>query len=147
RSTKPAESGKLTERESSDRISTFSRSVYEWLNGSFSLTGVPDKSWDRAEALLLDLVRTGIENDFESVVFPKYPAIREVKRALERSGAKYVSLSGSGSAVYGLFADKAEAARAARSLNDNDIPAQATTTLTRTEYWNQLFARQMATGT
>jgi 4-diphosphocytidyl-2-C-methyl-D-erythritol kinase len=141
------ESGELTTRNGSDRMNMFSQSVYEWLAGSLSTpTGVPE-GWDRAEALLLDLVRTGIENDFESVVFPKYPAIREVKRALERSGAKYVSLSGSGSAVYGLFADKAEAAQAARSLNDNDIPAQATTTLTRTEYWNQLFARQMATGT
>lgn len=140
RSSKPAESGKLTERESSDRISTFSRSVYEWLNGSFSLTGVPDKGWDRAEALLLDLVRTGIENDFESVVFPKYPAIREVKRALERSGAKYVSLSGSGSAVYGLFSGQETAALAAEKLNDQGVPAQATVTLTRERYWKEMMA-------
>lgn len=138
RSSKPTESGKLTERESSDRISTFSRSVYEWLNGSFSLTGVPDKSWDRAEALLLDLVRTGIENDFESVVFPKYPAIREVKRALERSGAKYVSLSGSGSAVYGLFSDQETATLAAEKLNDQGVPAQATVTLPRERYWKEM---------
>jgi 4-diphosphocytidyl-2-C-methyl-D-erythritol kinase len=130
----------LTDSGSSDRINTFSRSVYEWLNGSiFSATGVPSQGWDRAEALLLDLVRTGIENDFESVVFPKYPAIREVKRALERSGAKYVSLSGSGSAVYGLFADQETAAKAARQLNENDIPAQATVTLPRTQYWSGLF--------
>ncbi|HLY92810.1 MAG TPA: 4-(cytidine 5'-diphospho)-2-C-methyl-D-erythritol kinase, partial [Candidatus Angelobacter sp.] len=68
---------KLTARRVSDKIELFSRSVYEWLNGSsFSPTGVP-AGWDRAEALLLDLVRTGIENDFESVVFSKYPAIRE----------------------------------------------------------------------
>jgi 4-diphosphocytidyl-2-C-methyl-D-erythritol kinase len=129
---------KLTAANSSDRISGFSRSVYEWLNGSFTPTGVPSKGWDRAEALLLDLVRTGIENDFESVVFPKYPAIREVKRALERSGAKYVSLSGSGSAVYGLFADQEIAAKAARQLSDNDIPAHATVTLPRERYWREL---------
>src|SRR6185437_6649026 len=87
------ENGKLTPVNGSDKMGGFSRSVYEWLNGSrFSTTGVPGRNWDRAEALLLDLVRTGIENDFESVIFPKYPAIREVKRALERSGAKYVSL-------------------------------------------------------
>ena len=91
--------------------------------------------------MLLDLVRTGIENDFESVVFPKYPAIREVKRALERLGAKYVSLSGSGSTVYGLFAAKQGAARAAKSLIDNGIPAQATVTLPRAQYWKTMFSK------
>jgi 4-diphosphocytidyl-2-C-methyl-D-erythritol kinase len=132
---------KLTSQNGFCRMDKFSHSVYEWFSGtSFSPTGVPGKSWDRAEALLLDLVRTGIENDFESVVFPKYPAIREVKRALEKSGARYVSLSGSGSAVYGLFEDKTAAAKAAKSLSDNDIPAHATMTLTRAEYWNQVFA-------
>ena len=130
---------KLTDQESLDRISMFSRTVYEWLNGSFTPTGVPGKGRDRAEALLLDLVRTGIENDFESVVFPKYPAIREVKRALERSGAKYVSLSGSGSAVFGLFADQESANQAVKKLEANDIPAHATVTLPRERYWNELF--------
>ncbi|HEY1937317.1 MAG TPA: 4-(cytidine 5'-diphospho)-2-C-methyl-D-erythritol kinase [Candidatus Angelobacter sp.] len=129
----------LTDPNASDRISTFSRTVYEWLNGSFTPTGVPSKGWDRAEALLLDLVRTGIENDFESVVFPKYPAIREVKRALERSGAKYVSLSGSGSAVFGLFSDQESAAEAVKKLEVQDIPARATVTLTREQYWKELF--------
>jgi 4-diphosphocytidyl-2-C-methyl-D-erythritol kinase len=130
---------KLTEPSGSDRISTFSRTIYEWLNGSFTPTGVPGKGRDRAEALLLDLVRTGIENDFESVVFPKYPAIREVKRQLERSGAKYVSLSGSGSAVFGLFADQESATQAVKKLEANDIPAQATVTLPRERYWAELF--------
>lgn len=137
---KRMEQAKLTSHNGFCKMDMFSHSLYEWLSGtSFSPTGVPGKGWDRAEALLLDLVRTGIENDFESVVFPKYPAIREVKRALERSGAKYVSLSGSGSAVYGLFEDKAAAAKAAKSLSDNGVPAQATTTLTRAEYWGQFF--------
>jgi len=129
---------KLTSQNGSDRMNTFSRTVYEWLSGRFTPTGVPSKGWDRAEALLLDLVRTGIENDFESVVFPKYPVIREVKRALERSGAKYVSLSGSGSAVYGLFASQEEAGKAAKKLTENDIPAQATVTLPRERYWKEM---------
>jgi 4-diphosphocytidyl-2-C-methyl-D-erythritol kinase len=132
---------KLTDRESSDRINMFSRTIYEWLNGSFTPTGVPGKGRDRAEALLLDLVRTGIENDFESVVFPKYPAIREVKRQLERSGAKYVSLSGSGSAVFGLFADQESANQAVKKLEENDIPAQTTVTLPRERYWAEMMGK------
>ena len=130
---------KLTPSGNSDRISTFSQSIYEWLGNGSSATGVPAAGRDRAEALLLDLVRTGIENDFESVVFPMYPAIREVKRALERSGAKYVSLSGSGSTVYALYSGQVEAEKAAETLNKNDIPAQSTVTLTRDQYWQELF--------
>ncbi len=137
---KAAADAKLTGLRVSDRINTFSQSVYEWLNrSSFTATGVPDKSWDRAEALLLDLVRTGIENDFETVVFPMYPAIREVKRALERSGAGYLSLSGSGATVYGLFREREGAAKAAAGLNAAGIKAQATVTLGRVAYWRQLF--------
>jgi 4-diphosphocytidyl-2-C-methyl-D-erythritol kinase len=135
--------GKLTVVNGNDRMITFSRSVYEWLHGSnYSPTGVPGKGRDRAEALLLDLVRTGIENDFESVVFPKYPALREVKRALERSGARYVSLSGSGSAVYGLFGDQESAEKAAKSLIRQDVPAQTTWTITRSEYWDRIMGEQ-----
>jgi 4-diphosphocytidyl-2-C-methyl-D-erythritol kinase len=135
-------SAQLTGTEDSDKLELFSHLVFEWLSGSnYSPTGVPGKAGDRAEALLLDLVRTGMGNDFEGVVFPKYPAIREVKRALERSGAKYVSLSGSGSSVYGLFVDKQAATEAARSLTDRDVPAVATRTLTRGEYWKEVFPK------
>jgi 4-diphosphocytidyl-2-C-methyl-D-erythritol kinase len=131
---------KLTGPALSDRMNTFSQSLYDWLSGSrFSPTGVPSRRWDRAEALLLDLVRTGIENDFESVVFPMYPAVRQVKSMLEREGAKYASLSGSGSSVYGLFDTRQQAANAARRLTENGIAAQATMTLTRTQYWKRLF--------
>jgi 4-diphosphocytidyl-2-C-methyl-D-erythritol kinase len=131
---------KLTARNGSDKINMFSHSIFEWLSGSdFSPTGVPGKGWDRAEALLLDLVRTGIENDFENVVFPRYPAIREVKRALERTGSQYVSLSGSGSTVYGLFGNKQDAGKAAESLQEKGITAHATVTLPRAKYWKEIF--------
>jgi 4-diphosphocytidyl-2-C-methyl-D-erythritol kinase len=117
----------------------FSRAVFAWLSGSS--TGVPAKGGgDRAEALLLDLVHAGIENDFESVVFPQHPELRAVKRALEREGAAYASLSGSGSTVYGLFKSRALAQKAATRLTAEGTPAVATRTLTRREYWRRMFA-------
>jgi 4-diphosphocytidyl-2-C-methyl-D-erythritol kinase len=42
-------------------------------------------------------------NEFEFSVFKKYPAIRHVKEQLYEAGALYASMSGSGSAVYGIF--------------------------------------------
>ncbi len=42
-------------------------------------------------------------NRFEEAVFAKYPEIGRIKESLYRSGAVYASMSGSGSAVYGIF--------------------------------------------
>ncbi len=47
-----------------------------------------------------------ISNDFETSVFPKYPKIGQVKKRLYSIGALYASMTGSGSAVYGLFSEK-----------------------------------------
>ena len=49
------------------------------------------------------------ENDFESIVVPAYPEIAKIKEQLRASGSKFVSLSGSGSTVYGIFDDEADA--------------------------------------
>ncbi len=42
-------------------------------------------------------------NDFEDGIFRKYPVIRTIKETLLDRGAIYASMTGSGSAVYGLF--------------------------------------------
>jgi 4-diphosphocytidyl-2-C-methyl-D-erythritol kinase len=52
------------------------------------------------------------ENDFEQVVIPAYPEIGTLKSGLSKTGARVVSLSGSGSTVFGVFDDEALAARA-----------------------------------
>ena len=44
-----------------------------------------------------------VANDFETSVFLKYPELREIKASLYREGALYASMSGSGSAVFGVF--------------------------------------------
>ncbi len=139
---------KLTPATPSDRMLKFGRVLSAWLSGSQStsgkvLSGVPAGGRGRAETPLLDLVRTGIENDFEQVVFPKYPELREVKRVLERAGALYASLSGSGSAAYGLFRTREGAEKAASRLEKTGVAAVTTTTLTRQQYWKRILVSRL----
>jgi 4-diphosphocytidyl-2-C-methyl-D-erythritol kinase len=42
-------------------------------------------------------------NDFEEVVFPLYPELPRIKNTLLSEGAFYAGLSGTGSAIFGLF--------------------------------------------
>lgn len=44
-----------------------------------------------------------LKNDFETPVFAHFPEIKEIKEKLYQAGAIYASLTGSGSAVYGIF--------------------------------------------
>ncbi len=60
----------------------------------------------------LERWRAEIVNDFQAPVEAAYPEIGSVRQALRQAGAGYASLSGSGSAVFGVF-EGAEAARVA----------------------------------
>ncbi len=55
-------------------------------------------------------------NDFEKIVFREFPQLKKIKNNLLKSGAEFASLSGSGSAVFGLFGKREEAQQAAREL-------------------------------
>jgi 4-diphosphocytidyl-2-C-methyl-D-erythritol kinase len=62
---------------------------------------------------LKDIVKTDpvewqsrLLNDFEPVIFDAYPAIRRIRDKMLSLGAFYASMTGSGSAVYGLFDHK-----------------------------------------
>jgi 4-diphosphocytidyl-2-C-methyl-D-erythritol kinase len=48
--------------------------------------------------------RHTVSNDFETALTPTHPVLAEIKQQLYEAGATYASLSGSGSAVYGLWA-------------------------------------------
>jgi len=49
------------------------------------------------------------ENDFEAIVVPAYPEIGQIKNSLRVHGARFASLSGSGSTVFGVFDEDADA--------------------------------------
>jgi 4-diphosphocytidyl-2-C-methyl-D-erythritol kinase len=97
------------------------------------------------------LVRTGImswiENDFERVVFPQHPSLAEIKRLLAVAGtpeaALLAALSGSGSALFGLYLTRGDA-EAAKIRVESQVPgtqAHVTRTLPRTTYWDQMIEK------
>ena len=97
------------------------------------------------------LVRTGItswiENDFERVVFPQHPSLAEIKRLLAAAdtpeAALYAALSGSGSALFGLYRTRGDAELAQDRIERRSQALQVrntvlTSTLPRRAYWEQM---------
>jgi 4-diphosphocytidyl-2-C-methyl-D-erythritol kinase len=128
-------------------IKEFDRAVYAWWSKGFlsqsvwakvPASGVPAAGGDRAETPLLDLVQTGIENDFERVVLRVYPELPEGMNGLQREGAGLASLSGSGSTLYGLFDSGDSAEAAAARIRAAGHATVATRTVGRAEYWKRL---------
>jgi len=102
-----------------------------------------DVRGDLAENPLLALVRTGIENDFEEVVFSQHPSLRSTKRDLvgsSRESALYAALSGSGSALFGLYRSQTDARAAQHRVQQHGTKAILTETLPRRDYWHTMFA-------
>jgi len=63
-------------------------------NSINEITALPLKDWKRE-----------LHNDFEDSVFDLYPEIQDIRNVMYRNGAIYSAMSGSGSAVFGLFAE------------------------------------------
>lgn len=73
-------------------------------------------------------------NDLEPPVVRRHPEIQALKAALREGGAVAAAMSGSGSAVFGLFRSRPAAERVVRPLSRNGARAVLTRTLTRGEY-------------
>jgi 4-diphosphocytidyl-2-C-methyl-D-erythritol kinase len=144
----------LTPAAATDRLNRLSRCVsaawgqprssgVSWGIPSGIESDAPAKG-DLAEIPLLALVRTGIANDFEEVVFSQHPFLADIVRVLRGSGepedaALYAALSGSGSALFGLYAGAEAADRAAERLRERGIVALRTETLPREQYWRTMW--------
>jgi 4-diphosphocytidyl-2-C-methyl-D-erythritol kinase len=105
--------------------------AYAWLDRKLTKAAPPHKlwlscalSWSRGDA--------DLRNDFEAVVFDRYPKLRQIKRRLLQAGATGAALAGSGSAVFGLFRNPAQARRAARQFLEDQVFIART--LTRAEF-------------
>jgi 4-diphosphocytidyl-2-C-methyl-D-erythritol kinase len=158
----------LTPDASADRLERLSRSVSAaWgqphssgVSRAAVSEGISEgdaaQQGDLAETPLLALVRTGMANDFEEVVFAQYPSLADIVRVLRGSGqadfdqsgdaaiyaAVYAALSGSGSALFGLYASGEAADRAAGRLRDRGIVALRTETLPREQYWRTMWVEK-----
>jgi 4-diphosphocytidyl-2-C-methyl-D-erythritol kinase len=73
------------------------------------------------------------ENDFEAVVFARWPELARLKRQLIRAGAEVASLTGSGSAVYALFSSSRQTDRASKLIPKGWLVIP-TRTLVRADY-------------
>src|SRR5205807_1564122 len=74
------------------------------------------------------------ENDFEAVVFEQHPALGVLKKKLMRAGASAAMMTGSGSALFGLFRTREGAARAIESLGKAAHPALPVSLVSRARY-------------
>ena len=63
----------------------------------------PEQSLSAVIKLQANRWKGRLNNDFENSVFKKHPSVGKIKDKLYAQGAVYASLSGSGSAVYGIF--------------------------------------------
>ncbi len=94
-----------------------------WAYGNFRLTKTTDKyslsTLYEAEGGRLPPWRWPdfLVNDLEECVMERFPVVRECKEALVRLGARASLMSGSGSAVFGLFDDRTLASVAAAALS------------------------------
>lgn len=68
----------------------------------------PEKNCREIVSQPIETWRTDLRNDFEESIFPQYPRIGEIKEQLYQLGARYAAMSGSGSALFGIFREKPE---------------------------------------
>ncbi len=83
-------------------------------------------------------------NDFESVVFDRFPALGEIKREILSLGARQALLSGSGSAVFGMFDSFHSASQAASRIAASGIRAEAVRFVSRSDAERSASVRRAA---
>ena len=115
-------------------IGVSTRDAYQWVSQELTnrakahnIWGFCALCWSRSGAL---------SNDFEKPVFDRHPRLGEIRAGLLRRGAADAALAGSGSAVFGVFQNPAQARRAARAFPEDSV--FVVETLSREKYGRSL---------
>jgi 4-diphosphocytidyl-2-C-methyl-D-erythritol kinase len=115
-------------------IAVSTKDAYEWLSPELTRLSKPNRIW--GFCALCWSRQEKVSNDFEGPVFSRHPRLREIRDALLERGAADAALAGSGSAVFGVFRNPAQARRAARAFPEDSV--FVVETLSREDYGRSL---------
>jgi len=116
-------------------IGVSTKDAYQWISAELTKTARPSKIWGFC-ALCWSRQGGSLSNDFEGPVFSRYPRLGEIRDALLKRGAADAALAGSGSAVFGVFRNPAQARRTARAFPEDSV--FVVETLSREDYGRSL---------
>ncbi|HLH37530.1 MAG TPA: 4-(cytidine 5'-diphospho)-2-C-methyl-D-erythritol kinase [Bryobacteraceae bacterium] len=122
-----------------DRSLTFTGSLYK-INGFQSFVRALDDS-RRA-----DLASASSENDFEAVVFRQFPNLKTIREKLSKCGA-VARMTGSGSAIFAIYASERDRERARESFNRERVVEQCellSARLVSRRSYQRMWRRQLA---
>jgi 4-diphosphocytidyl-2-C-methyl-D-erythritol kinase len=115
-------------------IGVSTKDAYQWISEELTNCPKPPNIWGFCA---LCWSRPGaVSNDFEGPVFSRHPRLGEIRARLLKRGAADAALAGSGSAVFGVFRNPAQARRAARAFPEDSV--FVVETLSREKYGRAL---------
>ena len=100
-------------------IGVSTKEAYQWMSAELTNSAKPPSIW--GFCALCWSRQSRVSNDFEGPVFSRYPRLGEIRDGLLKRGAANAALAGSGSAVFGVFRNPAQARRAARAFPEDSV--------------------------
>jgi 4-diphosphocytidyl-2-C-methyl-D-erythritol kinase len=116
-------------------IGVSTKEAYGWIGEELTKRAEAPKIWGFC-ALCWSRQGAGVSNDFEGPVFRRHPRLGEIRAGLLQGGAADAALAGSGSAVFGVFRNPAQARRTARKFPEDAV--FVVESLSREEYARRL---------
>jgi 4-diphosphocytidyl-2-C-methyl-D-erythritol kinase len=119
-------------------IGVSTKDAYRWVDERLTKERTVSKLWGFC-ALCWSKQGNSLSNDFEAVVFKRHARLDRLRRRLLQQGAAEAALAGSGSAVFGIFRNPAQARRAAKQFPEDQV--FLCTTISRSAYARALWGR------